>query len=153
MDVGFRTLIEFIADEPSGLRFRLAFSGSSGRWLLHYPAVTGLRFVPPPPCPPPEWGTRSMVIEPRDEFVLRCGDRIAFDLVAPVNVAPSDGIRWAIRLPAGAYDVRHEYSIAAGEARYDFLNKGSRFADSTPPWTGTVVSNTIRVTVSDKGRG
>ena len=46
MDEGFRTRIEFIADEPSGLRFRLAFSGSSGRWLLPYPSVTGLRFVP-----------------------------------------------------------------------------------------------------------
>src|SRR5438270_13302327 len=105
MDVGFRTLIEFIADEPSGLRFRLAFSGSSGRWLLHYPAVTGLRFVPPPPCPPPEWGTRSMVIEPREEFVLRCGDRIAFDLVATVLVATSAGIRWCIWLSSWSTDV------------------------------------------------
>ena len=148
MDVGFRTIIEFIADEPSGLRFRLAFSGSSGRWLLPYPSVTGLRFVPALPGPPPEWGTRSLATAPRDEFVLRPGDRIAFDLVAPVNVTPADGEQWAIRLPAGTYDVRYEYRIAADEARYDYLNRGSRFADSTPPWIGTVESNTIRVVVS-----
>jgi hypothetical protein len=120
--------------------------------LLPYPGVTGLRFVQPRGGEAPEWTTRYLVTEPRDEFVLNPGGRIAFDLVAPVN-ASAEYNRWTIRLPPGEYDVRYVFEVEPGEARYDYPGKGSRFADQTPPWVGAVESNAVRVRVSAGATG
>jgi hypothetical protein len=79
--------------------------------------------------------------------VLNPNDRIAFDLVAPVNASAED-YRWTIRLPAAEYEVRYVYEVDPDKARYDYLGKGSRFADMTPPWVGAVESNVVRVRVS-----
>ena len=95
----------------------------------------------------PEWTTRHLVSGPQDEFVLNPDDRIAFDLLAPVGVS-GENDRWIIRLRPTEYEVRYVYEVHPGKARYDYLGKGSRFADMTPPWIGAVESNTVRVPVS-----
>jgi hypothetical protein len=73
--------------------------------------------------------------------VLNPGDRIAFDLVAPVN-ASAEYNRWTIWLPPGEYDVRYVFEVEPGAARYDYLGKGSRFADQPP--RGSVRSSPTR---------
>jgi hypothetical protein len=115
--------------------------------LLPYPEVTGLRFAPLGGEELPEWTTRHLVSGPQDEFVLNPDDRIAFDLLAPVGVS-GENDRWIIRLRPTEYEVRYVYEVHPGKARYDYLGKGSRFADMTPPWIGAVESNTVRVPVS-----
>ena len=142
----FRITLDFIGSEPQGLRFRLAFHSSSGRWLLPYPEITGLRFVPVCGGGESEWSTRYLVSEPRDEFVLKRDDRIAFDLVASVN-ASDESKRWNIQLAAFEYEVRHVFKVDAAAARYDYLGKGSRYAAITPPWVAVIESNAVLVAV------
>ena len=146
MSATFRVTLNFIGPEPKGLRFRVAFDCSPARWLLAYPEITGLRFVPICGADVPEWTTRYIAIEPRDEFVLNPDDRIAFDLLARVNVS-SEHAKWTIQLTSAEYDVCYTYKVDPGGTRYDYLGKGSRFADLTPPWGGTVGSNAVRVHV------
>lgn len=147
MGATFQVSLDFIGAEPHGLRFRVAFGSSSARWLLPYPKITGLRFVPLAGEEAPEWATRHLATGPQDEFVLNPDDRIAFDLVARAN-ASAEEYRWTIKLPSAEYHVRYIYEVNPGEARYDYLGKGSRFADLTPPWVGAVESNAVRVRVS-----
>ena len=147
MGATFRVTLEFVGAEPPGLRFRIAFDASPERWLLPYPEVTGLRFAPARGGDAPEWMTRYLVSRPRDEFVLNPDDRIAFDLLASVNPS-AENSRWTIELPPGENDLRYVFAVDPGQARYDYLGKGSRFADLTPPWVGTALSNTLRVQVS-----
>lgn len=90
-----------------------------------------------------------MSIAPQDEFVLNPQDRIAFDLLAEVN-STVDVIGWRIQLEPGEYEVHYQYTVSPENTRYDYLGKGSRFADITPPWTGTVESNVVRVTVTEE---
>jgi hypothetical protein len=142
----FRVTLDFIGPEPQGLRFRVAFDTSPARWLLPYPKITGLRFIPVRGGEVAEWTTRYLVTEPRDEFVLNPDDRIAFDLLACVN-ASAENNRWTIRLSPAEYEVRYVFEVDPGEARYDYLGKGSRFADLTPPWVGAVESNPVRVSL------
>ena len=143
----FRVTLEFIGPEPQGLRFRVAFDASPARWLLPYPKITGLRFIPADGTAACEWLTRYLVTEPRDEFVLSRDDRIAFDLVAPANASAKD-FRWTIQLAPGEYDVHYIFEVGPGKTRYDYLGRGSRFADMTPPWVGAVESNVVRVSVA-----
>ncbi len=150
MSATFRVTLDFIGLEPQGLRFRVAFDASPARWLLPYPEITGLRFIPVRGAEVPEWTTRYLVTEPRDEFVLNPDDRIAFDLLARVN-ASAENNRWTIRLPSAEYEVRYVFEVDPGEARYDYLSKGSRFADLTPPWVGAVESNAVRVSLGAEG--
>ncbi|MBI3408230.1 MAG: hypothetical protein HY040_07725 [Planctomycetes bacterium] len=147
MGASFHVTLDFIGSEPQGLRFRVAFDSSQARWLLPYPEVTGLRFVPLADGDAPEWTTRYLVTEPQDEFVLNPDDRIAFDLVARVN-ASIEIYRWTLQLAPAEYDVRYIYEVDSGKARYDYLGKGSRFADLTPPLVGTVESNAVRVSLA-----
>lgn len=142
----FGVTLDFVGAEPIGLRFRIAFHSSQGRWLLPYPAVTGLRFIPPHGGTAPVSAKGYLVSGPRDEFVLNPDDRIAFDLVARTNVS-SEGLHWFFQLQPGDYDVRYVYEVGPNQTRYDYLGKGSRFADMTPPWVGAVESNTVQVTV------
>ncbi len=142
----FRVTLDFVGTEPQGLRFRVAFDASPARWLLPYPEINGLRFIPVRGGEAPEWTTRCLVTEPRDEFVLKPNDRIAFDLLASVNTSTENN-RWTIRLPSNEYEVRYVFEVGPDEARYDYLGKGSRFADLTPPWVGTVESNAVRVSL------
>ena len=146
----FRVSLDFIGPEPQGLRFRVAFDASPARWLLPYPQITGLRFIPVRGGEAPEWTARYLVTEPRDEFVLNPDDRIAFDLLACVN-ASAESSRWTIRLPRAEYEVRYVFEVDPGAARYDYLGKGSRFADMTPPWVGAAESNTVRVSLGAAG--
>ncbi len=150
MSATFRVTLDFIGPEPKGLRFRVAFDASPARWLLPYPDITGLRFIPVCGGEVPEWTTRYLVTEPRDEFVLNPDDRIAFDLLARVN-ASAENNRWTIRLPPAEYEVRYVFKVDSGAARYDYLGKGSRFADLTPPWVGAVESNAVRVSLRAAG--
>ncbi|MEO2088510.1 MAG: hypothetical protein ABGY75_03305, partial [Gemmataceae bacterium] len=136
MSESFRVELEFVGPEPNGLRFRVAFEASPARWLLPYPEVTGLRFIPARGGDVSEWKTRYLVTEARDEFVLNPDSRIAFDLVARVNASAELNNRWTIRLPPAEYEVRYVFEVDPGVARYDYLGKGSRFADLTPPWVG-----------------
>jgi hypothetical protein len=146
----FRVTLHFIGPEPQGLRFRVAFDASPARWLLPYPEITGLRFIPVRGGEVPEWTTRYLVTEPRDEFVLKPDYRIAFDLLARVNASVENN-RWTIRLLPAEYEVRYVFEVHPGEARYDYLGKGSRFADITPPWVGAVESNAVRVSLGVAG--
>lgn|GEM_PF-2347742 len=146
MGTAFQVTLEIIGQVSDGLRFRVAFDSSAKRWLLPYPRVTGLRFVALNDRESPEWGTRYLVSRPQDEFVLNPNHRIAFDLAANVN-ASEENYRWTIKLPPAEYDVQYTYKIDSGEARYDYLGKGSRFADLTPPWVGVCESNTVQVSL------
>jgi hypothetical protein len=146
----FRITLDFIGPETQGLRFRVAFDASPARWLLPYPAVTGLRFIPVRGGEVPEWTSHYLVTESQDEFVLNPDDRIAFDLRAFVN-ASAENNRWTIRVPPAEYEVRYVFEVDPGEASYDYLGKGSRFADLTPPWVGAVESNTVRLSLGATG--
>jgi hypothetical protein len=146
VDATIRITLDFIGPDKQGLRFRVAFDSSRARWLLPYPEITGLRFVPTRGGDTAEWTTQYLVSGPKDEFVLNPDDRIAFDLVAYINAA-SEQFRWTIDLPPGEYDVRYVFEVNPGETRYDYLGKGSRFSDMTPPWVGMVESNAVRVGV------
>ena len=109
-----------------------------------------MRFIPVRGGKVPEWTTRYLVTEPRDDFVLNPDDRIAFDLLAHVN-GSAENDRWIIRLPPAEYEVRYVFEVDSGAARYDYLGKGSGFADLTPPWVGAVESNAVRVSLAAVG--
>jgi hypothetical protein len=142
----FRVTLNYIGPEPKGLRFRVAFDSSPTRWLLPYPNVTGLRLIPIRGDGAPEWMTRYLITEPQDEFVLNPADRIAFDLLVRANSSTEHAL-WTIHLSPAEYAVRYICSVDPGSARYDYLGRGSRFADLTPPWSGVVESNEVRVQV------
>lgn len=146
---GFDITLELVSQQPQSIRFRVAFHSSNRRWLLIYPEVTGFCFRSVSNGGIPEWGTNRMSIAPQDEFVLNPQDRIAFDLLAEVN-STVDVIGWRIQLEPGEYEVHYQYTVSPENTRYDYLGKGSRFADITPPWTGTVESNVVRVTVTEE---
>lgn len=150
MSTNFRVTLEFIGLEPKTLRFRVAFDASPARWLLPYPEITGLRFIPADATEVSEWLTQSLISRPRDEFVLNPDDRIAFDLAAPVNASAED-FRWTIQLEPGEYETHYIFEVRPEKARYDYLGKGSRFAEITPPWVGAVESNRVRVRVAEDG--
>ncbi len=146
MDASFQITLEVVSADPSAIRFRVAFDSSVARWLLPYPEVTGLRFTSTR-GDTLEWTTRYLATAPRDEFVLNPDDRIAFDLVVHTGIDPNQGQQWAIRLPPGGYDVQYVYSVEPSDQRYDYLGKGSRFADITPPWIGEVASGVLHMVV------
>jgi len=151
VSTAFRLSLDFLGEEPRGLRFRVAFDASQGRWLLRYPQVTGLKFVPIHGGEPPKWLTSLLVSAPQDEFVLNPDDRIAFDLFACVSDS-GEKSRWYIDLAPADYEVRYVLEVQPGNARSDYLNKGSRFADMTPPWVGAIESNSIAVSFR-QGKG
>lgn len=84
---------------------------------------------------------------PLDEFILKPTDIISFDLRAYVNVECNSERRWTISLPPGTYGVQYVYAVDAKTRRYDYLNRGSRFADITRPWSGEIRSNIIELVV------
>jgi hypothetical protein len=143
--------LEHIASLPIPNTFRVAFHSAAERCLLPYPSVTGLTFTDGSGTKIGEWGTRLLVSEPMDDFVLNPRDRISFDLDAGIN-ADDRSHRWVIDLPVGTYDVRFVYRVDRESDWYDFLAKRSRFAALTPIWRGSVQSNTIRFTVIDAER-
>jgi len=148
MNSDFRILLEHI-DSIDGIhRFRLAFEASVGRFLLPYPTVTGLQFAIDGSEAQPKWATYKMVTAPRDEFVLNPEDRIAFDLLADTNVDVRAKLRWRIALAPGEYQVHYRYEVRPETQRYDFLGKGSYFADMTKPWTGIILSNEVAISIS-----
>lgn len=147
MNASFRITLEVVSADPSAIRFRVAFDSSVDRWLLPYPKVTGLRFTSAN-GDTLDWTTRYLLSAPRDEFVLNPDDRIAFDLVVYIGAEPNPAQRWAIKLLPGGYDVKYVYSVEPSDQRYDYLGKGSRFADITPPWVGEVASTVQHVVVS-----
>ena len=87
MSAPFHLALEHISGDKHVQVFRLVFQGSKDRVLLPYPEVTGLEFSKPTGEKLAEWGTRFLVSgEPSDEFVLRPNLRIAFALIADINV-------------------------------------------------------------------
>jgi len=141
----FRLALEYIGPGVDCQVFRVAFESSDDRYLLHYPGVTGLRFtLAKGATESHEFNTRLLVAGPQDEFVLNPNDRIAFDLRAYINLPSSPERRWTIDLAPGDYDVSYVYSIDPNRRRYDYLNKGSRFAEITKPWSGSALSNLVR---------
>lgn len=91
--------------------------------------------------------TRFLATSPQDEFVLNPEDHIAFDFFVPLQL-PDESRRWLIHLRPTVYDVRFVYEVQPEQTRYDYLGKGSLFADRTPPWTGVMESNIVRVAVT-----
>lgn len=143
MDAAFRIVLENIGPGGDGHIFRVAFESSNDRFLLNYPKVAGLRFTSVIGGELHEFTTCLLVSEPQDEFVLNPRDRIAFDLRAYINLASTIERRWTIDLAPGEYEIVYNYSIDPNLRRYDYLNKGSRFADMTKPWSGSVSSNVV----------
>jgi hypothetical protein len=144
LSTSFRLSLGYVGPASEGCHvFRLAFESSDDRYLLNYPEVTGLRFRDTNGCEDGEFRTQFFVTAPRDEFVLNPPDRIAFDLRAYTNLEPTIERRWTIQLAHGQYRVDYCYSLDPDRRRYDYLNKGSRFADMTKPWSGSVVSNAV----------
>ncbi|HPF39284.1 MAG TPA: hypothetical protein P5081_00970 [Phycisphaerae bacterium] len=139
------TALEFLPSAAAPYTFRIAFHAAVARCLLPYPSVTGLIFLRDGE-PVAEWVTRSLVTEPLDDFVLRQGDRIAFDLRANINSTLPDQ-RWGIELPSATYDVHFSCCVDRDTEWHNLLAKRSRFAAATTVWCGVVVSNTLRVTV------
>ena len=148
MNATFQIILEHVGGDDHCRIFRLAFESGTERLLLPYPEVTGLRFTALTGHKVGEWGTRIMAQEPLDEFVLTPGARIAFDLEACINLEPDREHRWTIRLPVGTLHAYYLFEVQLGRQRYDFLNKGSRFAGITKIWAGTVKSNVVEITTT-----
>lgn len=123
--------------------FRVAFSDSDSRILLPYPQVTGIRFLDPDDSILAELKTRYLSTSPLDDFVLTPDARIAFDLRIVVNDKLESGGDWKVDLPVGRIRARFHYHVDDKRDWYDFLAKRSRFSELTPPWKGTLESNTI----------
>ena len=138
----FSIELEHVNEGSDFHTFRVAFSGADSRILLPYPQVTGIRLMDSSDAIIDEWQTRYLVSAPLDDFVLVPGARIAFDLRGYVN-CESDRARWTINMPIGACRARFRYHVDDKREWYDFLAKRSRFAAITPPWNGTIESNTI----------
>lgn len=149
MDATFRIALENVGPGVDCHIFRVAFESSNDRYLLNYPEVAGLRFRSAIGSEPHEFTTRFLVSAPQDEFVLNPNDRIAFDLRAYINLASTPERRWTIDLAPGEYEIIYKYSIDSDRRRYDYINKGSRFADITKPWSGSVLSNAVHFRVAE----
>ena len=141
----FKIELEHINEGADFHTFRVAFSGAESRILLPYPKVTGIRMLDSSDAQLAEWQTRLLVTKPLDDFVLAPQARIAFDLRGYVNCepAPDPDRLWVIALPVGACRARFRFHVSDKRDWYDFLAKRSRFAAITPPWNGTVESNTV----------
>ncbi len=147
IDTSFQVELQAVTS-ADGHTFRITFKSSNDRYLLPYPEVTGLQFRPRAGEEKYQWGTRLILSGvPLDEFILKPTDIISFDLRAYINVECTSERLWTIQLPPGAYDVEYVYAVDAKTRRYDYLNRGSRFAEITKPWSGEVRSNFIRFTV------
>lgn len=138
-----KIFLEHISDSQIPHTFRVAFHSSSQRYLLPYTEVTGLNFSDAHGKQVAEWGARTLMTKPLDDFVLTPRARIAFDLYANINNSGSDIERWNIELQPGRYQVHYLYKVSRDTEWYDFLQKRSRFVEITPIWQGTVRSNTI----------
>lgn len=149
MDAAFRITLENIGPGLDCHIFRVAFESSDDRYLLNYPEVPGLQFTLARGRVLHEFTTRFLTSAPQDEFVLNPSDRIAFDLRAYINLGSSSEKRWTIDLAPGEYEVNYTYSIDSKRRRYDYLNKGSRFADITKPWSGSVLSNVVHFRIPE----
>jgi len=124
--------------------FRVAFSGADSRILLPYPQITGIRLIDDSDAMVDEWRTRYLISQPLDDFVLAPGARIAFDLRGYANCDSDTSRRWTINMPVGGCRAQFRYHVDDKRDWYDFLAKRSRFAALTPPWNGTIESNTIK---------
>lgn len=149
MDTAFELSLESVEIDKRNLIFRLAFASSRERLILPYPGVTGLEFINDFGEKIAEWKTRVLAITPLDEFVLRPGDRIAFDLEVPTKTEPNQEHDWIVQLPVGQFYVQYVYEVEADTQRYDFLAKRSRFAAITKQWGGLVKSPLIEFNISD----
>src|SRR6185295_15614675 len=98
MDATFQLVLEYISGDARCLIFRLAFESCTDRLLLPYPEVTGLKFTTPAGKKLADWGTRFLVSEPMDEFVLNRDSRIAFDLKAHINTPSDREHRWTAEI-------------------------------------------------------
>jgi hypothetical protein len=139
----FQISLEHVESTATHHRFRVAFFGSESRILLPYPQITGLQFLNDDDSLAAAIGSQFLVSSPLDDFVLTPDSRIAFDLWAYVNLPSGTHRRWTIALPAGRLRARFRYHVDDKREWYDFLAKRSRFADVTPPWNGTIESDTI----------
>ncbi len=135
--------LELVSSGAGNPVFRLAFHSSRERLLLPYPEVTGLQFMDEGGELVDQWRAGYLVIAPGDEFVLREGDRIAFDLTVPLDSQPTSEQIWSLKLPSGRLKVRYVYEVNADKERYDFLAKRSRFAAITQFWGGRVESTVV----------
>jgi len=135
--------LEHVSANSTYHTFRVAFHSATSRMLLPYPQVTGIRILDESGIKVGEWRTRVIGSVPVDDFVLAPKARIAFDLMAFVNCEPTPVRRWSIELPIGKHFAKFVYQISRECDWYDYLAKRSRFAHMTPPWNGTVESNTI----------
>lgn len=135
--------LELVSSGSGNPVFRLAFHSSRERLLLPYPEVTGLQFMDESGTQAGQWGSRYLTIEPLDEFVLRSGDRIAFDLTVPFDGQPTSERKWMLSLVSGRFHVRYVYEVEPDRRRYDFLAKRSRFAAITQFWGGRVESTVV----------
>lgn len=144
MDTNFRLSLESTGPRNDCHVFRVAFEASDDRYLLNYPEVAGLQFTSLKDRQMYQLTTRFLASSPPDEFVLNPQDRIAFDLRVYIDLACTNERQWTVDPVPGEYDVVYCYSIDPKRRRYDYLNRGSRFADITKPWTGSIVSNTVR---------
>jgi hypothetical protein len=147
IDTSFQVELQTVTS-ADGHTFRIAFKSSNDRYLLPYPKVTGLQFGSTAGAEKYQWRTRSILAGvPLDEFILKPTDSISFELRAYINIECTSERLWTIQLPPGAYDVEYIYAVDATTRRYDYLNRGSRFAEITKPWSGEVRSNIIQFTV------
>ena len=151
MSADFSVTLKQVEGGPDCYQFRVAFYASVDRYLLYYPEVTDLQFKSPQCSEPTPSLTGYLVSAPQDEFVLNPHDRISFDLRVHINVESTREKRWTIELEPGEYDVQFCYTIDPKKRRYDYLGKGSRFADMTRPWSGTVYSNQVRFRLEISG--
>ncbi|MEQ9070441.1 MAG: hypothetical protein RLO18_27150, partial [Gimesia chilikensis] len=135
--------LELVSTDAGNPVFRLSFHSCHERLLLPYPEVTGLQFLDESGEEAGQWGSRNLTIEPLDEFVLRPGDRIAFDLTVPFDGQPKSERKWVLSLASGCFHVRYVYEVEADRRRYDFLAKQSRFAGITQFWGGRVESTVV----------
>ena len=149
MDEPFQIALEHVSGDEYCQTFRLAFESVTQRLLLQYPEVTGLEFTASNATTIAQWRTRYLRTGPQDEFVLNPGSRISFDL--KVHSGPPidpEHHQWTIQLPAGILNAQYVLTVPPDQPRYDYLGKGSRFADSTPPWVGSIRSNMVQFTKS-----
>lgn len=149
MDAAFQVALEYVDSELPCHRFRVAFDSSNDRYLLSYPESFGLCFAKGNASAHSEWKTRYIVSAPRNKFVLRPLDRIAFDLRAFINVEPTHERLWTIQLSPGEYDVHYVYTAKPDMRRYERLAMQSRFAAITKPWGGSIESNSVRFIVPE----
>ncbi len=103
--------LEVVDTDSRPAVFRVVYSGAEDRCLLQYPQIYDLEFLDHAENIVAEWETRFLTSGPLDDFVLAPGSRIAFDLFASINPAPSKRSLWSIELPNGSYSVRYVYNF------------------------------------------